>query len=62
LLVFAQLRDVLAAKNSSVVPQKNDHGRLALPQRAQPDFFSIGVGEHQIRKPLAQSFCHVKHH
>jgi hypothetical protein len=32
LLVFAQLRDVLAAKNSSVVTQKNDHGRLALPQ------------------------------
>ena len=32
LLVFAQLRDVLTAKNSSVVPQKNDHRRPALPQ------------------------------
>lgn len=62
LLVFAQLRDVLAAKNSSVVPQKNDHGSLALPQRTQPNFFPIRVGEHQICKPLAQSFLHVKHH
>jgi len=47
---------VLAAKDSSVVAQKNDHLRLALPQRTQPDFFPIGVGENQIRKPLAQSF------
>jgi hypothetical protein len=62
LLVFAQLRDVLAAKNSSVVPQKNDYDRLALPQRTQPNFLSIRVGEHQIRKPLAQSFAHAKHH
>jgi hypothetical protein len=62
LLVFAQLRDVLAAKNSSVVPQKNDHRGPALPQRAQPNFFPIGVRKNQIRKPLAQSFVHVKYH
>jgi hypothetical protein len=61
-LVFAQLRDVLAAKNSSIVPQKNDHRSLALPQRTQPDLFPIRVGEHQIRKPLAKSFLHAKHH
>jgi hypothetical protein len=30
--VFAQLRDVLAAKNSAVVAQENDHGRVGLPQ------------------------------
>jgi hypothetical protein len=62
LLVFAQLRDVLAAKDSSVVPQKNDHGGLALPQRTHPNLFPIRVGEHQIRKPLAESFLHAKHH
>jgi len=62
LLVFAQLRDVLAAKDSSVVAEKNDHGRLALPQRTQPDFPPIRVGEYQFRKPLAQSFAHAKHH
>lgn len=32
LLVFAQLRDVLAAKNSSVMAKKNDHRRTGLPQ------------------------------
>jgi hypothetical protein len=31
--VFAQLRDVLTAKNSSIVTQKNDHRGLVLPQR-----------------------------
>jgi len=34
LLVFAQLRDVLTAKNSSIVAKKNDGRRLALPQRS----------------------------
>ena len=34
LLVFAQLRDVLTAKNSSIVAKKNDDRRLALPQRS----------------------------
>jgi hypothetical protein len=32
LLVFAQLRDVLAAKDSAVVAKKHDDGGLAFPQ------------------------------
>lgn len=31
LLMFAQLRDVLAAKDSSVVSEKNQHRRLRVP-------------------------------
>jgi hypothetical protein len=31
LLMFAQLRDVLAAKDSSVVAEKNQHGRSRVP-------------------------------
>lgn len=31
LLLFAQLRDVLTAKNSSIVAKKNEDRRLALP-------------------------------
>lgn len=58
LLVFAQLRDVLAAENSSIVPEKNDHGGLALPQRTQADFLAIGIGERDICKLLAESFGH----
>jgi hypothetical protein len=57
--VFAQLRDVLAAKNSAIVAKKNDDGRLILPQRAQTDFLAIAIGENNICEPLAKSFLHV---
>jgi hypothetical protein len=43
LLVFAQLRDMLAAKDSSIMPQKNDHGWLAGPQRSQPRVIAVGI-------------------
>lgn len=33
-LVFAQLRDVLAAEDSTIVAQKNYHGGMLLPERA----------------------------
>jgi len=62
MLVFAQLRDVLTAKNSSIVAKKNDHGRLVLPQRAQPNFLAKGVGENDVCKLLAESFPHDEHH
>jgi hypothetical protein len=44
-LVFvgAQLRDVLTAKNSSVMAQKDDGGGLFVPQRAQPYLPAIAV-------------------
>jgi hypothetical protein len=35
-LVFAQLRNVLAAENSAIVAQEDDHGWVGLPQRTQP--------------------------
>ena len=58
LLVFAQLRDVLTAKNSSIVAKKNDHSRFVLPQRAQANFLAKGVGENNACKLLAESFPH----
>jgi hypothetical protein len=58
LLVFAQLRDVLTAKNSSIVAKKNDDRRLALPQRAQANFLAKGVWESDIRELLAEGFPH----
>jgi hypothetical protein len=58
--VFAQLRDVLAAKNSAIVPKKNDDGRLALPQRTQTDFFAIGVRQNDVCELLAKRFLHVE--
>jgi hypothetical protein len=58
LLVFAQLRDVLTAKNSPIVPKKNNHRRLVLPQRTQANFSATGVRENDIGKLSAQSFPH----
>jgi hypothetical protein len=48
LLAFAQLRDVFAAKNSSIVPQEYDYGGTAGPQRTKSNFAPVGVGEHDI--------------
>ena len=58
LLVFAQLRDVLTAKNSSIVAKKNDDCRLALPQRSQANFLTKSVGKNYVCEPLAESFQH----
>jgi hypothetical protein len=45
LLVFAQLRDVLAAEDSTIVAQKDDYCGLPLPKRSQPDFAPIRIGK-----------------
>jgi hypothetical protein len=58
LLVFAQLRDVLAAKDSAVVAKKNDDGGFALPQRTKADFPVVGVGENDVCKLLTESLPH----
>jgi hypothetical protein len=60
LLVFAQLRDVLAAKNSAIVAEKNDDGGFALPQRPQADLLAVSVGKNDLCEPLAQSSLHAK--
>lgn len=42
---FAQLRDVLSAEDSTVVPKKDHHGRSRFPQGAEPRRLAIGVRE-----------------
>ena len=59
LLVFAQLRDVLAAKDSSVVPEKNQHGRLRGPQRAKKNPLPIAIGKADLCEPAAEGFFHA---
>ena len=44
-LVFAQLRDMLAAENSAIVAQEDDHSRAILPQGAQPDGMVVCIGQ-----------------
>jgi hypothetical protein len=40
---FAQLRDVLSAEDSTVMPKKDHHGRPAFPQRSEPRRLAVGV-------------------
>jgi hypothetical protein len=58
LLVFAQLRDVFAAKNSAVVAKKDDHCRIFLPQRAKANFLAVGIRQNDVCELLAESFQH----
>ena len=40
--VLAQLRDVLAAKDSPVVSKEDDDSGTLIPQRAEPNFATSG--------------------
>jgi hypothetical protein len=46
--MFAQLRDVLTAEDSTVMPQEDDHRRLLRPKRPQPQLLPISVGKRDI--------------
>jgi len=59
LLVFAQLRDVLAAKNSPVVPQKNQNGRLPGPQRAKTNVPPIAIGKGDLGESAVEGIFHA---
>lgn len=41
---FAQLRDMLTAENSTVMPKKGHHAGLGCPQRTQPNLLAFRVG------------------
>jgi hypothetical protein len=58
LLVLAQLRDVLAAKDSAVVAKEDEDGGIVLPEGAEPDLLTEGVGENDIGEFLAEAFRH----
>jgi hypothetical protein len=54
--VLAQLRDVLAAKHSAVVAQKNDHCGAIGPQRPKPHGPLIRIRQNDFRKFRAERF------
>jgi hypothetical protein len=49
---------MLAAKNSSIMAEKNDNGGIALPQRSQSNFLPKRVGKNDVCEPLAESSLH----
>src|SRR5206468_11193240 len=50
LLVRAQLRDVLAAEDSAVVPQEDEDRRPGLPERPEPDLAPVDVRQADVRE------------
>jgi len=52
--VLAQLRDVLAAEDSAIVPQKDHNRRRFGPDRSQPDLITFRIGQTDARQPCAQ--------
>jgi hypothetical protein len=61
LLVFAQLRDVLAAKDSAVVAQEDKDGGIAFPEGAEADGFAEGIGKNDAGELLTERFGHDGH-
>ena len=59
LFLVAQLRDVLAAEDSSVVAQEGDHRRLVGPERAKSNRLSFRVGQDNSREFLTHGFRHA---
>jgi hypothetical protein len=57
----AQLRDMLAAKNSTVVAQKDQDSEPALPQRAQAGCLAFGIGQHNSGELAAIGLSHAGH-
>lgn len=53
-LVLAQLRDVLAAEDSAIVPQKDHHRWRFGPDRSQPHLIAFGIRQTDVCQPCAQ--------
>jgi hypothetical protein len=57
-LVFAQLRDVLAAEDSAVMAKEDEDGGIRFPERAEAELLSEGVGQRDAGESLAEGFGH----
>ena len=60
-LMFAQLRDVLAAEDSPVVPKEDNHGWPLRPQAAQSHWIAIDVRKGDAGQLAAVSVRHGSH-
>jgi hypothetical protein len=58
LLVFAQLRDMFAAENSSVMAEKDEHRGAAGPHRPEPDLLAIRIGKHDFGESATERLVH----
>ena len=57
-LVFAQLRDMVAAEDSTIVAKKDHDRRPVRPQRSELHWFSIHIREGYAGELAAEGFVH----
>ena len=58
---FAQLRDVLAAEDSTIMAKKDDDRGAIFPQRTQANGVSVHIGQRDSRQLAAERLRHVGH-
>jgi hypothetical protein len=58
-LVGAQLRDVLAAEDSTVMAQEHNNRRLPQPERAEANFAPVAIVQVDHRKAAVQRRVHL---
>ena len=56
--MFTQLRDVLAAEDSTIVAQKHHHSRMFLPNGTESNLVATSVRELNFGKPGAIGLWH----
>jgi hypothetical protein len=56
--MLAQLRDVLAAENSTVVTQEHYDRGLLLPQRTEADGLAVAIRETDVGERCAEGIGH----
>jgi len=54
LLVFAQLRDVLAAEDSTIVAEKDHHRGMISPKRSQANLVAVSIRQNDIGEPTGK--------
>src|ERR1700685_3530123 len=57
--MLAQLRDVLAAEDSPVVPKEDHHSRALLPKGSEPHLVPVCIGQRDWRKPFGEGGGHA---
>jgi len=58
---FAQLRDVLAAEDSTVVAKEDEHRWSAMPQGTEARWIAVGVRQRNLGQLAAERFRHDGH-
>ena len=58
IFMVTQLRNMLAAKDSTVMAEEHDNGGTMFPQRAEPDFALVGIGQRNSSERETERLSH----